>query len=102
MFSMPSQEVDACPQRSFYFSLAQGYYPLNIAESRFLFASFPTRSVPGRYPFFEDEVRFIPTFPFERDLQYHATFDPQLLGAPLTVTPGGGLCWSSGRYQGRQ
>jgi hypothetical protein len=41
--------------------------------------------VSGRYLLFEDEVRFIPHFPLERDLKYRATFHPKPLGAPLTA-----------------
>jgi hypothetical protein len=39
--------------------------------------------VSGRYLFFEDEVQFIPHFPFERDMTYRASFDTQRLGDPL-------------------
>jgi hypothetical protein len=39
--------------------------------------------VVGRYLLFEDEVHFIPRFPFERDVKYRASFDPQPLGAPV-------------------
>jgi len=39
----------------------------------------------GRYLIFEDEVRFLPHFPFERDLKYRASFDPQPLDGPLTA-----------------
>jgi hypothetical protein len=42
-------------------------------------------NVSGRYLLLEDEVQFIPTFPFERDVKYRASFDPQPLGAPLTA-----------------
>ena len=41
--------------------------------------------VSGRYRLFEDEVQFVPHFPFERDVKYHVSFDAQLLGAPLTA-----------------
>jgi hypothetical protein len=41
----------------------------------------------GRYLLFDDEVQFIPHFPFERDVKYRASFDPRPLGVPLTVTP---------------
>jgi hypothetical protein len=37
-------------------------------------------AVAGRYLLFEDEVQFIPHFPFERDVRYRASFDPQVLG----------------------
>jgi hypothetical protein len=43
--------------------------------------------VSGRYLLFEDEVQFIPHFPFERDVKYCVTFDPRSLGAPLTAEP---------------
>jgi hypothetical protein len=33
----------------------------------------------GRYLLLEDEIQFVPTFPFERDVKYRATFDPSLL-----------------------
>lgn len=39
--------------------------------------------VSGRYLLLEDEVQFIPHFPFERDVKYRATFDPRPLGAHL-------------------
>ena len=39
--------------------------------------------VSGRYVLFEDEVQFVPHFPFERDVKYHLSFEPHLLGAPL-------------------
>jgi hypothetical protein len=46
--------------------------------------------VSGRYRLFEDEVHFVPHFPFERDLKYRATFDLRLLDPfqaeePLTL-----------------
>jgi hypothetical protein len=41
--------------------------------------------VSGRYILFKDEVQFIPHFAFERDVKYHATFDPRPLGALLTA-----------------
>jgi hypothetical protein len=41
--------------------------------------------VSGRYLLLEDELRFIPHFPFERDVKYRASFDPRPLGAPLTA-----------------
>jgi hypothetical protein len=40
--------------------------------------------VSGRYLLFEDEVQFIPHFPFEKDVKYRAGFDPRPLGAALT------------------
>jgi len=43
--------------------------------------------VSGRYLLLEDEVRFIPHVPFEREVKYRATFDPRPLGAPLTAEP---------------
>jgi hypothetical protein len=43
--------------------------------------------VSGRYLLLEDELRFIPHFPFERDVKYRATFDPRPLSAPLTAEP---------------
>jgi hypothetical protein len=46
-------------------------------------ASLP--DVSGRYLLFEDEVQFVPHFPFERAVKYRASFDPQLLDAPLTA-----------------
>lgn len=41
--------------------------------------------VSGRYLLSGDEVHFIPRFPFERDVKYRASFDPQPLGAPLAA-----------------
>ena len=43
--------------------------------------------VSGRYLLFEDEVQFIPYFPFERDVKYRASFDPRPLGAWVTAKP---------------
>ena len=42
-------------------------------------------NVSGRYLLLEDEVQFIPTFPFERDVKYRATFDLRPFGPPLTA-----------------
>ena len=39
--------------------------------------------VSGHHLLLGDEVRFIPHFPFERDLKYRATFDLRSLGVPL-------------------
>jgi len=41
--------------------------------------------VSGRFVLFKDEVQFIPHFPFERDVKYHASFDLQPLGLLSTV-----------------
>jgi hypothetical protein len=41
--------------------------------------------VSGGYLFFEDEIRFIPHFPFESDVKYCASFDLQPLGVPVTA-----------------
>jgi hypothetical protein len=41
--------------------------------------------VSGRYVVLEDEIQFIPTFPFEKDFKYRASFDPRPLGAPLAA-----------------
>jgi hypothetical protein len=43
--------------------------------------------VSGRHLLLEDEVRFIPHFPLERDVKYRATFDSRPLGVPLTAEP---------------
>jgi len=43
--------------------------------------------VSGRYLLFENEVQFIPHFPFEKDVKYRARFDPQPLGTLLTAEP---------------
>ena len=43
--------------------------------------------VSGRYLLFEDELQFIPHFPFERDVKYRALFDPQPLGTSLMAEP---------------
>lgn len=40
-------------------------------------------NVSGRYLLLEDEVQFIPYFPFERDVKYRASFDPRPLGASV-------------------
>jgi hypothetical protein len=42
-------------------------------------------NVSGRYLLLEDEVQFILTFPFERDVKYRASFDPPPLGASSTA-----------------
>ncbi len=36
--------------------------------------------VSGRYQVLENEVRFVPHFPFERGVKYRASFDPRPLG----------------------
>ena len=41
-------------------------------------------NVSGRYLLFEDEVQFIPHFPFERNMKYRATFDLRPLDAAIT------------------
>src|SRR5262249_21606252 len=41
----------------------------------------------GRYLLYEDEVRFIPTFPFDSDVTYRASFDARPLGFLLTDKP---------------
>jgi hypothetical protein len=43
--------------------------------------------VSGRYLLLEQEVEFIPHFPFEKDLKYRARFDPRRLGASLATEP---------------
>lgn len=43
--------------------------------------------VSGRYLLFENEVQFIPHFPFERGVRYRALFDPQPLGTSLMAKP---------------
>jgi hypothetical protein len=44
-------------------------------------------SVSGRYLLYDDEVRFIPTFPFDSDVNYRAIFDARPLGSLLTAEP---------------
>ena len=39
--------------------------------------------VSGRYLLLEDEVKFIPRFPFEKDVKYRASFNLRPLGASL-------------------
>jgi hypothetical protein len=41
--------------------------------------------VSGRYRLFEDEVKFIPHFPFEIDVKYRISFDPRPLAALPTA-----------------
>jgi hypothetical protein len=41
--------------------------------------------VSGRYVLLEDEVQFIPHFPFESGVKYHASFETQPFGAVLTA-----------------
>ena len=43
--------------------------------------------VSGRYLLNEDEVRFIPTFPFDSDVKYRVIFDAKPLGFLLTEEP---------------
>jgi hypothetical protein len=43
--------------------------------------------VSGRYLLFEDEVQFFPHFPFEKDVKYCVSFDPQPLGAAIAAEP---------------
>jgi hypothetical protein len=43
--------------------------------------------VSGRYILYDDEVRFIPTFPFDSDVKYRVTFDPRPLGVVVTGEP---------------
>ena len=43
--------------------------------------------VSGRYLLFDDEIRFIPTFPFDSDLKYRVIFDPRPLGFLLAPEP---------------
>ena len=43
--------------------------------------------VSGRHVLLEDELQFIPHFPFERDVRYRATFDPRPFGAVVTAEP---------------
>jgi hypothetical protein len=40
--------------------------------------------VSGRYLLYDDEVRFIPTFPFDSDVKYRVIFDARPLGFLLT------------------
>jgi hypothetical protein len=50
----------------------------------------PNENLPamsGRYVLLDEEVQFVPHFPFERDVKYRAVFDPRPLGAPLTREP---------------
>ena len=44
-------------------------------------------SVSGRYYLYDDEVRFIPTFPFDTDVKYRGIFDARPLGFLLTKEP---------------
>jgi hypothetical protein len=43
--------------------------------------------VSGRYHLYDDEVRFIPTFPFDSDVRYRVIFDARPLGFLLTEEP---------------
>jgi hypothetical protein len=43
--------------------------------------------VSGRYFFYDDEVRFIPTFPFDSGVKYRVIFDPRVLGFLRTEEP---------------
>jgi hypothetical protein len=44
-------------------------------------------SVSGRYLLYGDEVRFVPTFPFDTDVKYRVIFDARWLGFLLTEEP---------------
>ena len=41
----------------------------------------------GRYQVLENGLKFIPYFPFERDVKYRAVFDPRPLGVSLPAAP---------------
>jgi hypothetical protein len=41
----------------------------------------------GRYTLYDDEVRFIPTFPFDTGVTYRVIFDARRLGSLLTEEP---------------
>jgi hypothetical protein len=43
--------------------------------------------VSGRYLLYDDEVRFIPTFPFDNDVKYRVIFDARPLGVVPTEEP---------------
>ena len=49
--------------------------------------AFDLPPVSGRYHLEDDEVQFLPHFPFEKGLTYRLRFDPQSLGAPHAVQP---------------
>jgi hypothetical protein len=63
--------------------LLKSIFRVTVAQGSLQGDSLP--DVSGRYVLFEDEVQFVPHFPFEKDVKYRATFDPRPLGAPLTT-----------------
>jgi hypothetical protein len=75
--------------------LSSGAQPSNLLKHVFRVAvaqalssghdSFP--DVSGRYRLLEEEVHFIPHFPFERDVKYRAKFDLRLLDPFQTEEP---------------
>jgi len=69
----------SCPQPD---DLLKSIFRVTVVQEPSPVNSLP--NVSGRYLLLEDEVRFIPHFPFERELKYHASFDPRLLGSYLS------------------
>jgi hypothetical protein len=75
--------------------LASSTQPCDLLKSvfRVIVAAVPSPDgdglpdVSGRYLLYDDEVRFIPTFPFDTDVKYRVIFDPRLLGFLRTEEP---------------
>jgi hypothetical protein len=87
------RSVSACLGPELVSFLASCARPGNLLKSifRVTVAQLPSPEVDslpdvsGHYLLFEDEVEFVPHFPFESDVKYCASFDLRPLGAPLTA-----------------
>jgi hypothetical protein len=74
----------SCPDPEFGALLAGAPRPADLLKSvfRVSVAQVPSAEshrlpgVSGRYVSLEDEIQFVPTFPFESGVKYRATFDP--------------------------
>jgi hypothetical protein len=79
----PASVSAGCPGAEFAALLAGATQPADILKSVFRVTvvrdlsaeSDHLPSVSGRCVFLKDEIHFVPTFPFERDVRYRASFD---------------------------
>jgi hypothetical protein len=79
----PASVSLSCPGPEFGALLAGGPRPADLLKSVFRVTVVQESSaegqglpdVSGHYFLLEDEIRFLPTFPFERNLKYRASFD---------------------------
>jgi hypothetical protein len=84
-----------CLGPEFFSLLAGAAHPLDLLKSVFRVTVARETSadddrlpnVSGRYLFLEDEIQFVPTFPYERDLKYRASFDLSSLESCPTEKP---------------